>query len=393
MKQFDAWGKIDGLLRDLQLGFADADLEKRFWARQWTQARALGIFTATVGVLIVSAHGVTGVLKYLDIVDIPFAPDFLNLPPGREPFLLAVVFAQALAIAVGILNFFYAPRWMTEQHQWWWWAFTFLLLDCAQQFPGQGLDIHTMGAFNFNIVIAVYATRFPFHQALFVALVASISTLAHGGAQPRGPAQVNACGALSHALVGSVTALLTAVVAFRAERAARHQFMGEERRHAEEAGLRAMATCLLPEKHVDWWLARERDAWLVDGPQASSHGAASVLTIIFRASSGGDVAEEASSGIPSDSRGGGAALLSQLRSLVSLLDRKLASRPGLRKNAAFGNCYQAWGAHPGAATELATLAVEVSEALSERPPLPLQASLGAMSPGAFLCSGDGQALG
>lgn len=124
-----------------------------------------------------------------------------------------------------------------------------------------------MGAFNFNIVIAVYATRFPFHQALFVALVfrpptplplptlfrallrcsaeqakgpraalnhgapptlqvASISTLAHGGAQPRGPAQVNACGALSHALVGSVTALLTAVVAFRAERAARHQFMG-----------------------------------------------------------------------------------------------------------------------------------------------------------------------
>lgn len=78
-------------------------------------------------------------LKYLDIVDIPFAPDFLNLPPGREPFLLAVVFAQALAIAVGILNFFYAPRWMTEQHQWWWWAFTFLLLDCAQQFPGQVL--------------------------------------------------------------------------------------------------------------------------------------------------------------------------------------------------------------------------------------------------------------
>lgn len=75
MKQFDAWGKIDGLLRDLQLGFADADLEKRFWARQWTQARALGIFTATVGVLIVSAHGVTGALR--------------PSPPARREQLLA----------------------------------------------------------------------------------------------------------------------------------------------------------------------------------------------------------------------------------------------------------------------------------------------------------------
>jgi hypothetical protein len=283
------------------------------------------------------------------------APSTRHLPEGNVWLLIGVLVAQFLSVLAILLlsmkrtmRFFGGSNEGNGEPVFWFCSATFIFLATGPQLASEGVDIFTMGQLGFMISAVGNAAALRYiHQAAFVTISCIIS-IAHAIAVPHGSALVNHCGAKSQAIVCMVCGVLAVAVAHNSERAAREQFLGEERRHLEESGLQGMVRCLLPTNYADAWIAVEKEEELRQVMElAETHPDGTALTIVWRSS--GEGAELASGG----------ALFQLLRERVAFMHKKVAKYPEFVCNASLGNCYQIWAAGDSATEEVVRFAVEV----------------------------------